>query len=367
VTDTAGGAPGGDERPIRARVKLTDISSRAWEHPADRGALTALRQLRGFDYILKKLAALWNERALHLVYLGTATKVDHRQFSRVHRLFGEAASALDVRKVPIVYVYADPNPWAVTLGINHPFVVISSGMVKLLDDDELRFVLGHELGHALSGHALYTTMLKQLLRLSNTLAWLPFGTLGLRAVIAALYEWSRKAELSGDRAGLLATQDPAAALRCLMKLAGGGDLDDLDVTAFKAQGEEYLSTPDVRDSVLKLLLLENATHPFAVVRAAELQRWTDDGSYTRILRGDYPRRDDDRNGQVRADAADAASHYSQAFERSQDPLVSMVRDVGGTLTGVRDKVTGWFTGAAGGPSGSSSDGPGEGDGNDTEA
>jgi Zn-dependent protease with chaperone function len=347
VTDTTGG----QGRPIKTRVKLVDISSRAWEHPADRGALTALRQLRGFDYILKKLSGLWNERALRLIFLGTAIKVDHRQFTRVHRLLGEAASSLDVRDVPDVYVYADPQPWARTMGINHPFIVFSSGMVKMLDDDELRFVLGHELGHALSGHALYTTMLVQLLRLSNTLAWLPFGALGLRAVIAALYEWQRKAELSGDRAGLLATQDPGAALRCHMKMAGGGDLDDLDITAFRAQGDDYLTSPDVRDSVLKLLLLENATHPFAVVRSAELQRWVDDGSYTRVLRGDYPRRDDDRNGQMRDDASDAANHYREAFERSQDPLVSAIRDIGGTLTGVRDKVTGWFTGSSAGDGG----------------
>jgi Zn-dependent protease with chaperone function len=352
VTETTGGSR--SDRPIKTRVKLVDISSRAWEHPADRGALTALRQLRGFDYILRKLSGLWNERALRLVYLGTAIKVDHRQHARVHRLLGEAASSLDVRKVPDVYVYADPRPWARTMGINHPFIVMSSGIVKMLDDDELRFVLGHELGHALSGHALYTTMLVQLLRLSNTLAWLPFGALGLRAVIAALYEWQRKAELSGDRAGLLATQDPAASLRCHMKLAGGGDLDDLDITAFRAQGDDYLASPDVRDSVLKLLLLENATHPFAVVRAAELQRWVDDGSYTRVLRGDYPRRDDDRNGQLRDDAAAAANHYSEAFERSQDPLVSAIRDLGGTITGVRDRVAGWFT--AGGPGSGGTDG-----------
>jgi hypothetical protein len=135
-----------------------------------------------------------------------------------------------------------------------------------------------------------------------------------------------------------------------MKIASGGRLDELDITAFRAQGEEYLGPPDVRDSVLKLLLLENTTHPFAVVRSAELQRWVDDGAYTRVLRGDYPRRADDKNASMRAEAAEAAGHYRDAFERSQDPLVAIVRELGGTVAGVRDRMAGFFTGRDGGRS-----------------
>jgi Zn-dependent protease with chaperone function len=127
-------------------------------------------------------------------------RVDDRQFTRVHRALADVAVSLDVRDVPELYVLADPVPHAHAIGIDTPFVVLTSGMVDLLDDDdELRFVVGHELGHVLSGHALYTTVLLQLLRLSNTLSWVPLGALGLRAVIAALFEWQRKAELSGDR------------------------------------------------------------------------------------------------------------------------------------------------------------------------
>jgi hypothetical protein len=132
----------GEGRPIGARVKLTDISSRAWEHPADRGALTALRQLRGFDYVLRKLAGLWNERALRLVYLGAAVRVDHHQFPGVYQLYTQAASTLDVRDLPALYVYSDPQPRAMALGIDHPFVVVNSGMIDMLDDDELCFILG---------------------------------------------------------------------------------------------------------------------------------------------------------------------------------------------------------------------------------
>jgi len=328
--------------PTRGRITLTDISSRAWEHPADKGALVALRQLRGFDFVLKKLASLWNERALRLVYLGSAIRVDHRQLPTVHRTYTDAAGTLDVRDLPELYVAASPVPHAMAIGIDRPIVVVTSGMVDLLDDDELRFVLGHELGHVLSGHALYTTMLLQLMRLSATLSWLPLGALGLRAVLAALHEWARKAELSCDRAGLLAGQDPAAALRVHMMIASGGDASELDATAFRAQGEEYLASPDIRDSLLKLLLLEARSHPFAVLRSAELQRWVDDGAYTRILGGEYPRRADDAGASIRDDVSEAARSYRETFERSQDPLASIVRDLGGGIAGVKDWVTSRF-------------------------
>src|SRR5882762_640593 len=96
-----------DTAPVRRRVVLTGISSRAWEHPADRGALTALRELRGFDDVLKALSGLWNERAFRLMYLGGAIRVDHRQYPRVHRLFAEGAASLDLADLPELYVTFD--------------------------------------------------------------------------------------------------------------------------------------------------------------------------------------------------------------------------------------------------------------------
>lgn len=345
MADTDGDGTNGSNRPpTRTRVRLTGISSRAWEHPADRGALVALRQLKGFDTVLRKLASLWNERHLRLIYIGNAVRVDDRQFARVHRALADVVASLDVPTVPEVYVMADPVPRASALGVDSPFLVLTSGMVDLVDEEELRFVVGHELGHVLSGHALYTTMLLQLMRLSASLSWLSFGALGLRAIIGALHEWQRKAELSGDRAGLLAVQDPGAALRVQMKLAGGGHLEDLDVTAFAQQGDEYLSSPDVRDSVLKLLLLEARTHPFAVVRAAELRRWVDSGDYTRILAGDFPKRADDGTASLKDEVGEAARHYREAFERSQDPLVGLLKDVGSTLGGAAEWLGSRFRG-----------------------
>ncbi|MGY2701386.1 MULTISPECIES: M48 family metallopeptidase [unclassified Nocardioides] len=321
-------------QPVRSRATLTDISSRAWEHPADRGALVALRKLKGFDTILKAMAGLFNERAVRLVFLGSAVRADERQFANLHRILSEVGRTLDAPELPELYVVANPAFGALTIGMNKPFIVLNSGLVDLLDEEELRFVVAHELGHAMSGHAVYQTLLQRMIQLSGVLAAIPAGGLGLRAIMAALYEWSRKAELSADRAGLLATQDPATAFRVHMQLASGGHLDDLDTTSFFAQGQEY-DDADLRDSVLKLLLIENRSHPFAVVRASELRKWVDSGEYTRILTGEYPRRQDDDQAKVTEAAAEAARSYSDAFRQSQDALGKMVHDVAGVLGSVK--------------------------------
>jgi Zn-dependent protease with chaperone function len=320
-----------ESRPVRSRVVLRNISSRAWEHPADKGALVALRKLKGFDTVVKLLSGLINERAVRLLYLGSAIRVDERQFPALHRALNDAASILDAELVPELYVTGNPAFGAVTIGMDRPIIVLYSGLVDLLDEEELRFVIAHELGHALSGHAVYRTILIRLLALTGVFTAIPLGGLGLRMIVAGLFEWFRKSELSADRAGLLATQDPAVAYRSLMKLASGGHLDDLDQTSFFEQGAEYDAAVDLRDSVLKLLLIEQRSHPMTVSRASELRRWVDSGEYTTILAGEYPARDTDDDAKVSEAAQEAARSYSDAFRDTQDTLGRLAHDAAGWL------------------------------------
>lgn len=318
-------------RPDREAVILRGISSRAWEHPADRGALVALRELRGFDIVLRKLASLMSERKFRLQFLGSGIRVDRHQYAQVHQAYLQVAATLDVTDPPELYVTRHPDLGGLTIGIDRPIVSITSGSVQMLDEDELRFLLAHELGHAVSGHALYRSMLMWVLRLTSGLSWLPVGSVGLRVIAAALSEWQRKSELTADRAGLLAVQNPAVATRVLARIAGGGDLSQVDIAAFMEQAKEYEGGGDLRDSLIKLMMLEQLTHDVPVERAAALHQWVDSGEYQTIIGGEYPRRDDDDSVSISSEAKDAARHYKEAFNNSSDPLASMVRRL-------RDKV-----------------------------
>jgi Zn-dependent protease with chaperone function len=333
--------------PERTRARFPGISSRAYEHPADRSALVALRSLSGFDTVLRRLAGMFRERSLRLMFLATAVRAGEQQFRDLYDMVRDAAYVLDLPEPPEAYVVRDPRVYAMTLGIDKPFIVMSTATLELMDAAELRHIVGHEVGHVLSGHAVYQTMLYHLLRLTSRLMWLPIGYWGLRAIIAALEEWYRKSELSCDRAGLLVGQDPDAALRALMKAAGGAHLREMNTEAFLAQAADYDAAGDLRDGVIKLLNLEGQRSPFAAPRAAELRRWVADGEYQRILDGDYPRRADDPDASVFDEVRATASAYAESARRSADPLVTFVRDLADDAASAGERLFNRFRGGGG--------------------
>jgi Zn-dependent protease with chaperone function len=328
--------------PDRSRTRFPGISSRAYEHPADRSALVALRSLTGFDAVLRRLAGLFSERGIRLMFLGGTVRAGESQYRHIHDMVRDSAYILDLPEVPEVYVTQDPVPNAMTIGVDHPFIVLNSGLIELLDDEELRFVVGHEVGHVLSGHAVYRTMAMILTGLGARLAWLPLGNVAIAAILMGLNEWQRKSELSADRAGLLAGQDVEAGKRALMKLAGGARLSEMDGEAFLEQAREYDAAGDVRDGLLKFLNMLGRSHPYAVIRFAELDRWARDGEYARILGGDYERRADDASASVSEEVKNAANAYRESWNRSADPFIGVVKGVAEGAVNAGERLFGRF-------------------------
>jgi len=297
----------------RSRRTFPEISAVSWEHPADRAALQALRTVPGVDEVIRRvLALLGGERGIRLLFQGNAVRVGPAQFPTLWHLHTEVCTTLDWPDVPELYVSQTPFFNAGAYGMDRPFIVIHSAAIELLDADELRVLLAHELGHVMSGHALYRTI-------AAVLALISLGALPILAGLAVLpvrlafLEWSRKSELSADRAGLLGGQDIVVAQRVDMKMAGGGRGEgfagQMNVEAFMQQAHEYVSSGEGLDVVYKVLSTLALTHPMHTVRAAELQRWVAAGEYDRIVRGEYVRRGTEQKERPLADDLAAAGTY----------------------------------------------------------
>src|SRR5947209_5831 len=148
-----------ENSPERSRKRFPGISSRAYEHPADRTALVALRKIDGFDILLRKLSGFIDERKIRLSLLADGVKVGDTQFVRLQAMLQDAVDVLDLGFMPEMYVVQNPQPNAFTIGMDRPTIVLTTGLYELMDEEEMRFVVGHEVGHVLSGHAVYRTML----------------------------------------------------------------------------------------------------------------------------------------------------------------------------------------------------------------
>jgi Zn-dependent protease with chaperone function len=319
---------GGDE--ARAKRVLSEISSRSWEHPADRAALQALRRIPVFDDVLRSLFGFFGEKPIRLAFQANAVRVTDKQFPHIHSIYQEVCKTLDPERPYDLFISQTPIVNAGAYGMDEPFIILNSGTIWLLSDDELAFVLGHELGHIMSDHVLYRTMTVLLIQLASM--GFPIVGLAARAVLVALLEWYRKSELSSDRAGLLSIQDPQTAMMAMLKMAGGipdGSRyqDEYNLDEFIVQAEEYRTGGDVADQVFKVLNLMATTHPFYVLRVSEIRAWIEAGEYDRILRGEYARRGDPDSA-YKDDLAAAAKAYTEGARGMMDTMAEAARRMG---------------------------------------
>lgn len=318
------------------KIPLDGISPRAWEHPADKAALSTIKSIPGLDLAVKAISGFTSDRSFRLYFLASALRVGENQLPKIWRLLTKACDILDM-ECPELFVSNHPVANAGAVGMEKPFILLHSSLLQQLDEEELLFVIGHELGHIASGHVVYRTIVELLLYLGDRLAGGALSPLILQGILIALMEWYRKSELSADRAGLLVCQDPNTAYGTFMKMAGGKTPLELELDGFLQQAAEYQNSADLLDDIWKTLNLLGQTHPFPVLRLAELKPWVDAGYYQKILEGAYPRRKDDSQGwnagpeQLLKDFDEAGKAYRADFDRAQGPLKNGLNQFGKTV------------------------------------
>jgi len=326
-------------QPLPDDQRVTDISPKAYEHPADRAATAALQSIPMLDVVVRKLIEFGYERALRQVFLAGSVKLGSEQLPEAWAAHRAACARLDLPDVPDLWLTQFPITNAAAIGSGRPMVLVNSKTVELLDEEELRTVLGHEAGHVLSDHVMYRTALMILLAVGTRglpmLAGLP-----LLAVKLALLEWFRAAELSCDRAATLVNRDPQVTARTLMVIAGGATSRKLNLDAFLKQAAEYEEWEPGWDKLSRMRIEVTQTHAFPVRRVSEVMKWVRSGDYDRIMRGEYVKRGDPID--VRTETGDAVDFYGERFRQLFKDAGAGVANAGDKVAGAAEKVGDWL-------------------------
>jgi len=191
----------------------------------DGQAMTKLQSISSLHTAVKavsdKVGRPWIESTFNGIRLGP------RQFPDIWVRAILAARILGLPKLPDVYISGDSQWNTYTYGTDtSAFIVLGTAILNNFQNDDLLFVLAREMGHCRAGHALWKTVSRFLVGDTSTHGILSNGVLNAislsptkwlqDAVDLPLMAWARQADITADRAGLLALGDEAQARRVLL-------------------------------------------------------------------------------------------------------------------------------------------------------
>lgn len=276
-----------NENTPKLRI-LSGLDPHEYEHPFDGKALDSLQNMKGFDYIVRKYNEHISERIYRILNTGSFIKAEKDTFPDLYKLYLIACKILDLSYVPELYVRWDYSINAEAFGVEKPAITIHSGCIDLLNQEELLFILGHELGHIKSGHVLYRQIAEFLPYFANILgnATLGIGNILTSGLDVGFYYWYRMSEFSADRCGMLTCQNKQVSMNTLSKMAGipRKYFSKFNNEIFLRQAQEFEGFDESSMNwVAKVMLTTYKTHPWTVMRASELVKWTDGNGYNDIL------------------------------------------------------------------------------------
>ena len=268
---------------IHNKQILTGLDHSQYEHPLDRAALEKLESIPFLTTACKWVTSNFIERVYNIQYTGSNLKVTKGNYPKIYEYLVEACRILDLQQVPELYITWGYDINACTIGAENPIIVLNSGLIDLCDDDEILFIIGHEVGHIKSQHMLYHLM-------AQVINWgidtIPGGSLVASGLQFALYYWSRMSEFTADRAGLMCCQDTDAMTRAFIRMAGLPikKFNNIRPETFIQQARDFkMLDYDGMNKVIKFLSIADESHPWTVMRSAELLKWIEDGEYNQFV------------------------------------------------------------------------------------
>lgn len=182
-----------------------------------------------------------------------AIQVQKETFPKIFEASARACNILALGETtPEVFLRANDAIQASCLSpasLSRPVILINSGLVRRLNDDELTAVIGHEIGHFAFRHRPQLRDPEDINEAAH-----------MKAMAA-----SRCAEISADRAGLIACNNINAAVSALIKTSSGLGEEHirLDLQAFLRQFKQLVADgPSINEAM--------STHPFFLLRIRAL-------------------------------------------------------------------------------------------------
>lgn len=232
----------------------------------------------GLFHAARNITATYASRFLHQENMNSLA-VGPDQFPEVYQIGCDCAKKLGIG-VPNIYVQPSEvvNAYAYATDDTEPFIVITSLLLKRMSLGELKAVIGHECGHIQNYHSTYTILCNLLFQggllggyvLTNGLL-APLYNILTTGIQLSLSMWSRAAEVTADRAGMICCDNLEDAYNVNKKfLYGAVEVEDkintnLEIKSLREQMDMTMNNPT------RLYEL-SASHPLSIKRIfAELE------------------------------------------------------------------------------------------------
>lgn len=258
------------------------IHPQEYIHPEDAKALRELESIPGFPALVKKVLSLGLETLQYGVNMASAIRLSPTQLPELYNRLPPICEKLGIAE-PEFYLQMDPIPNAWTFGDTRIYITVTSGLVEMMNDEELNAVVAHECGHIACHHVLYHSIASYILNGTGGL----LGTLSLPIQYAILY-WQRKSELSCDRAASLVTS-PEVVTATMARLAGGPKsiTSKVNMWEWARQADQYdaICNNGLWNKTLQIYAISAQNHPFTAVRVREILKWAESEAYRNIING----------------------------------------------------------------------------------
>lgn len=243
-------------------------------HPQDEAALKTLDAIPMLDTVLKQYMKMFDENMFRGINMVTKIRIGPDQLPHIYHHLPEICDVLGIIE-PEFYLEMNPIQNSYTFGDTNPFIVVNSGLVQLLTEDELRTVIAHECGHILCHHVLYHSLARLFYQFGSSFFRL------VNNVTAPLYwslmYWSRRSEYSADRVAAFVMNDWKPLVHAMMRLSGGGPniTHSVNMDRYLSQMDDYKNLMDesVFNKYLQTWAIKDEGHPFPGIRSVEVKRW----------------------------------------------------------------------------------------------